>query len=503
MALPPLLPWPRSFVTSPDRCYILDTGAFDADPESHALAVQTELVFGTKHGAGGVPLKLRLDPSLDGGPEAYRLLVRPDEIVLTGATPAGVFYALQTLRQLVSGTGPIECVDIVDAPRFGWRGALVDVGRHFMPIPDLRRFIDAMARYKLNVLHLHLTEDQGWRIEIKKYPRLTEVGSIRKETMAGHYEEQRFDGKPHGGFYTQDELRDLVAYAAERFVTIVPEIELPGHSQAAIAAYPELGCTGEQLEVRTAWGVSENIYNPSAATLRFLEDVLDEVLDIFPSTFIHIGGDEAPKVQWKASPVAQARMKEFGLKDEDELQSWFIGHFGTYLAARGRRLIGWDEILEGGLPADATVMSWRGEEGGIAAAKAGHDVVMAPHPYVYFDQYQSRDKAAEPVGIGGYTNLRKVYDYEPVPSELTEKEAKHVLGAQGELWTEYIPTPSQLEYMAFPRLLALAEVLWTPADRKDFESFWKRVNADLPRLAAQGVNYRKLDEEQREPPRAE
>ena len=321
--------------------------------------------------------------------------------------------------------------------------------------------------------------------------------------MAGHYDEQRFDGNPHGGFYTQDELRDLVAYAADRFITIVPEIELPGHSQAAIAAYPELGCTGKELEVRTMWGVSENIYNPSDSTLAFLEGVLEEVLDIFPSTFIHIGGDEAPKVQWKASAVARARIKQLGLKDEDELQSWFIGHFEKFLASKGRRLVGWDEILEGGLPAGATVMSWRGEEGGIAAARAGHDVVMAPNSYVYFDHYQSRDKTKEPVCIGGYTTLRKVYDYEPVPGELSEEEAKHVLGAQGELWTEYIPSPEWLEYMAFPRLLALAEVDWTPPESKDFESFWSRATEELPRLGALGVNYRELDDEQREPPAAE
>ncbi len=441
-----------------------------------------------------LPVESNIDASIPGGPEAYRLWVRQDSITVTGASPAGVFYGLQTLRQL----GPdYQCVEIEDAPRFVWRGTLVDVGRHFMPISALFKFIDTIAHYKLNVLHLHLTEDQGWRIEIKKYPRLTEVGSIRSETMVGNEISEGFDGKPHGGFYTQAELRSLVAYAAERFVTIMPEIELPGHSQAAIAAYPELGCTDEKLQVRNPWGVSENIYNPSDETLQFLRDVFDEVLDIFPSKFIHIGGDEAPKTQWKTSPIAQARIKEKGLKDEDELQSWFISQFEKYLAGKGRRLVGWDEILEGGLPTGATVMSWRGESGGIEAAKSGHDVIMSPGDFVYLDHYQSRHQDKEPRAIGGCTTLRTVYDYEPVPAALSATEAKHVLGAQGQLWTEYIPTQAQLEYMAFPRLCALAEVLWLPAEKKDFDSFWKRLEGDLPRFEAAGVNFRPLDEEQK------
>jgi hexosaminidase len=482
-----LIPLPRTVRQSEGRCSRL--GDFAALPGTSLVAELTRVAANA-----GLSLELRLDPSLAGGPESYRLSVTPDGISITGGSAAGVFYGAQTLRQL----GPdYPCVEIGDTPRFGWRGALVDVGRHFMPIEALYQFVDALALYKFNVLHLHLTEDQGWRIEIKKYPRLTEVGSMRSETMLGNEVKDGFDGKPHGGFYTQDELRALVAYAAERFVTIMPEVELPGHSQAAIAAYPELGCTGEQLAVRNPWGVSENIYNPSDATLQFLRDVFDEVLDIFPSTFIHIGGDEAPKAQWKTSPIAQARIKEQGLKDEDELQSWFIGQMERYLASKGRRLVGWDEILEGGLPAGATVMSWRGEGGGIEAAKSGHDVIMSPGEYVYLDHYQSAKKASEPRAIGGCTTLRRVYDYEPIPAALTATEAKHVLGAQGQLWTEYIPTPAQLEYMAFPRLCALAEVLWLPAEQKDFDSFWERLEGDLPRLAVRGVNFRKLDEEQK------
>ena len=482
-----LIPLPRDVRVGTGTCKGLEGFSAAADQSLVSELVRTAA-------NAGLAIEIKRDPSLSGGPEAYKLSVRTDGVTITGATPAGVFYAAQTLRQL----GPdFPCVEIEDSPRFGWRGALVDVGRHFMPIESLYKFVDAIATYKFNVLHLHLTEDQGWRIEIKKYPRLTEVGSMRSETMLGNEEKEGLDGKPHGGFYTQDELRGLVAYAEERFVTIMPEIELPGHSQAAIAAYPELGCTGEKLAVRNPWGVSENIYNPSDKTLQFLRDVFDEALEIFPGEFIHIGGDEAPKTQWKTSKIAQARMKEEGLKDEDELQSWFIGQFEKYLASKGRRLVGWDEILEGGLPAGATVMSWRGEAGGIEAARSGHDVIMSPGEYVYLDHYQSAHRENEPRAIGGCTTLRRVYDYEPVPAALNSEEAKHVLGSQGQLWTEFIPTPAQLEYMAFPRLCALAEVLWLPAEMKDFESFWRRLLEDLPRLSERGVNYRRLDEEQR------
>jgi len=437
------------------------------------------------------------------GPEGYRLEVKADSVEISAFKPAGVFYGIQSLRQLlpvesfrkakvdgIAWTAP--CVTVEDQPRFSWRGLHIDVGRHFMPKEFLLKFIDLIALHKMNVMHLHLTEDQGWRIEIKKYPKLTSIGSKRKETMAGHYEENRYDGTPHSGFYTQDDIREIVKYAEDRFVDVMPEIEMPGHSQAAIAAYPELGNTGKQLEVGTHWGVYDNVYNANDTTIHFLQDVLTEVLSLFPSKFIHIGGDECPKTQWHASPEAQAKIKQLGLKDEHELQSWFIHQMDAFLAAKGRRLVGWDEILEGGLAPGATVMSWRGEQGGIAAAKAGHDVIMTPGDSTYFDHYQSRDHKAEGVAIGGFLPLEKVYAYEPVPKELTAEEAKHVLGAQGQLWTEYIPDAKRLEYMAFPRACALAEVLWTPAKEKNYPDFLTRMSAHLERLSILDVNYRKL-----------
>ena len=361
-----------------------------------------------------------------------------------------------------------------------------------MPKAGLYRFIDSMAMLKLNVLQFHFTDDQGWRVEVKKYPKLTEIGSRRKETIVGnHRDSTKYDGIPHAGYYTQADLREIVAYAAERFINVVPEIEMPGHAQAAIAAYPELGNTGEKLEVRTTWGVNKNVFNANESTILFLQDVLKEMMAIFPSKFIHVGGDEVPKDQWKASAEAQARMKALGLKNEEELQSYFIRRMDQFLTANGRRLVGWDEILEGGLAPGATVMSWRGIEGGIAAARAGHDVVMAPTTYTYFDYYQA--KAGEPLALGGFLPLDKVYEFEPIPPELTTEEGRRVLGAQGQLWTEYISTPEYLEYMTFPRMSALAEVVWTPKARKDYSLFLARIRVQEERLRARGVNYRALD----------
>lgn len=451
-------------------------------------------------------IRLRIKPSLGKlGNEGYALSVSPEGVEIAAFQPAGVFYGIQSLRQLLpadifrrakfdNAEWAIPCVSIEDRPRFGWRGMHVDVGRHFMPKEFLFKFIDLIALHKMNVLHLHLTEDQGWRIEIKKYPKLTAIGAWRKETMAGHYEENRFDGIPYGGYYTQEDIREIVRYAEDRYINVMPEIEMPGHSQAAIAAYPEFGNTGKQLEVETKWGVSENVFNVDDRTVDFLKDVLDEVLELFPSKFVHIGGDEVPKTQGHNSPGAQAKMKKLGLKDEHELQSWFVEQMDQYLAAKGRRLVGWDEILEGGLASGATVMSWRGQEGGIAAAKAGHDVVMTPGDSTYFDHYQSRDRKAEGVAIGGYLPLEHVYAYEPVPKELTPEEAKHVLGAQGQLWTEYIADPKRLEYMAFPRTCAISEVLWTEPSAKNYAGFLERLGEHLKRLSILDVNYRKLDQ---------
>ncbi len=430
------------------------------------------------------------------GPEGYRLSVNSRGVKVTAAGRAGLFYGLQTLRQLLpvhtfgsvasSEAISIPCVEIEDHPRFAWRGAMIDPARHFIPKAAVLQFIDVIALHKLNHLHIHLTDDQGWRIEIKKYPGLTDQGSIRKAPAIG-------DGTAHAGFYTQADLRQIVAYAASRFITVIPEIEMPGHAGAALAAYPQYGNTGKILEVKPDWGVHGDIFNPSMETIHFLQDVLTEVMEIFPSKFIHIGGDEVPKEQWIANPAAQAQMKQLGLKNPDELQSWIIKQMDTFLANHHRRLVGWDEILEGGLAPGATVMSWRGISGGIKAAQSGHDVVMAPTDNTYLDYYQSQDTAKEPAAIGGFLPLEKVYSYEPIPSELTPEQAKHVMGVQGQLWAEYISTPSHLQYMAFPRLCAISEVGWSQPAARGWDSFVIRLNRHLPRLAAMGINYRRLD----------
>jgi hexosaminidase len=451
----------------------------------------------------------RLDAALAYlGSEGYRLLVTPRGIEASAPKTAGLLYAAQTLRQLlpaeVYSTAPVvgvvwsvPCVEIEDYPRFAWRGAMLDVCRHFFSKEYVLRFIDALAMHKMNTFHWHLTDDQGWRIEIKQYPKLTEVGGWRKETIAGFHDEKHekpfFDGKPHGGFYTQDEAREVVAYAQARGINVVPEIEMPGHAMAAIAAYPELGNTGKQIEVCTSFGVNSDVFNVEESTIVFMQNVLDEIMAVFPSPFIHVGGDECPKDFWKQSPQAQARMKELGLKDEDELQSYFIGRMDRYLTEHGRRLIGWDEILEGGLAPNATVMSWRGEAGGIAAANADHDVVMASTNYTYLDYYQSEDHKKEPLAIGGYVPLEKVYSFEPVAAGIDDQHARHVLGAQGQIWTEFIAETAHLDYMAYPRLSALAEVTWTPREGKDFKAFSERLKAHLKRLDCAGVKYRKPD----------
>jgi hexosaminidase len=459
--------------------------------------------------AGARGLSIRLDSTLTSlGAEGYRLEAGPSGVAIRAFRPAGAFYAIQTLRQLLpaaifrqakvrAATWTIPAVSIEDYPRFGWRGMHLDVARHFMPKEFVKKFVDLLALHKFNRLQWHLTDDQGWRIAIRQYPRLTEVGAWRRQTLIGRPDRDstqwRFDGQPHGGFYTQEDIAEMVAYAQARFVTLVPEIEMPGHSQAAIAAYPELGNTRDTLPVWTSWGVDQNIVNPGDETLRFEQRVLTEVLALFPGRWIHIGGDEAPKAQWKASPLAQARIKELGLKDEDELQSWFTRQMDAFLSAHGRTLVGWDEILEGGLAPNAVVMSWRGIDGGIAAARAGHDVVMAPGSHTYFDHYQSADSASEPLAIrGAVVPLDTVYAYEPVPTALTPDEARHVLGAQGQLWSEYIPDAKRAEYMGFPRACALAEVLWTPREEKDYADFLRRLVPHLDRLAVLDVNYHRL-----------
>ncbi|WP_030603945.1 beta-N-acetylhexosaminidase [Streptomyces fulvoviolaceus] len=459
----------------------------------------------------GDGIGLQLDPGL--GPEEYRLVSDPTGVLIEGGSAAGVFWGAQTLRQLLGPdayrraplgrdrTWAVPHVTIEDAPRFGWRGLMLDVARHFMPKDGVLRYLDLMAAHKLNVFHFHLTDDQGWRVEIQRYPKLTETGSWRSRTKFGHRASPLWEEKPHGGYYTQDDIREIVAYAAERHITVVPEIDVPGHSQAAIAAYPELGNTdviaasmegAPSLSVWDTWGISPNVLAPTDNTLRFYEGVFEELLDLFPSEFIHVGGDECLKDQWRQSPTAQARIKELGLADEDELQSWFIGHFDKWLTARGRRLIGWDEILEGGLADGAAVSSWRGYQGGIAAARAGHDVVMCPEQQVYLDHRQAPG-ADEPVPIGYVRTLEDVYRFEPVPPELTSAEAAHVLGAQSNVWTEVMEDPARVDYQTFPRLTAFAEVAWSalpaPAER-DFGDFERRMAAHYRRLDALGVAYR-------------
>lgn len=437
--------------------------------------------------------------------EAYELIVGEDQISIKSLTSAGVFYGVQTLRQLlppeIEYNDPslvpnvlewkIPQVQIKDFPRFGYRGMHLDVARHFFPVEFVKKYIDLLAMYKFNRFHWHLTEDQGWRIEIKKYPKLTEIGAWRDSTLIGNYGSGKYDGIRYGGYYTQDEVKEIVAYASERYITIIPEIELPGHSSAALAAYPEFGCFEKEVQVATTWGVFEDIYCPKEETFDFLEDVLDEVIELFPSTYIHIGGDEAPKKQWEESEVAQEVIKREGLKDEHELQSYFVGRIEKYLNSKDRQIIGWDEIMEGGLAPQATVMSWRGESGGIEAAKMQHNVIMSPNASNYFDHFQSEPTENEPIAIGGLTTLQDVYGYEPIPSELTEEEAKYVLGAQGNVWTEYMHSGEKVEYMAFPRAIALSEVLWDQPDERDWDNFLKRLQGQFKRLDILDVNYAK------------
>lgn len=424
----------------------------------------------------------------DLGDEGYELRVSGDGIVLRANTSKGVFWGVQSIRQLLpprkTESVSIEGVRILDKPRFEWRGMHLDVGRHFTPVEFVKRYIDLLAYHKLNTFHWHLTEDQGWRIEIKKYPKLTEVAAWRTEE----------DGSRYGGFYTQDEIRDVVAYAASRHITVVPEIEMPGHTKAVLAAYPELSCTGGPFDVPAKWGIYEDVFCAgNDKTFEFLEDVLEEVMPLFPGTFFHVGGDECPKARWKECAKCQQRIKEEGLASEDELQSWFIKRMARFLASHEKRLVGWDEILEGGLAPSATVMSWRGVKGGIKAAQMGHSVVMSPTTHCYFDYRQADgpDEGGSP--RAPLLTLEKVYEFDPIPADLSPEEAKYVLGGQANVWTERIPTPQRVEYMAFPRTCALAEAVWSVPERRGWSDFSHRLNAHLERLEAMNVNFRRLD----------
>ncbi len=423
--------------------------------------------------------------------ETYWLTIKEHGIDLQATTEAGLFRGTRTLVQLadqeLNGT-PVPCASIIDHPRFGWRGLHLDVSRHFFSVDFVKKYIDLLARYKMNRFHWHLTDDQGWRIEIRKYPRLTEVGAWRKGSQYGPYSDRTYDTTRYGGFYTQEQIREVVAYASARHITVVPEIEMPGHSLAALAAYPALGCTAEPFDVAKGWGVFDDVYCSKDSVFNFLEDVLTEVMELFPGEYIHIGGDECPKVRWQACARCQDRMRTEGLKDEHELQSYFIQRIEKFVNGKGRKIIGWDEILEGGLAHNAAVMSWRGTEGGIAAAKDKHAVVMTPGTHCYFDHYQGAP-AVEPLAIGGYTTVQKVYAYEPIPAELTKEEGRYILGAQGNVWTEYMTTPEHVEYMAMPRMAALAEVLWSPKEVRNEREFIRRLEQELPALDRLHVNY--------------
>lgn len=440
------------------------------------------------------------------GAEGYEMKIEKQQVVIQANERAGFFYALQTLYQLLSPdfvagevkaqprrTFKLPACEIIDYPRFAYRGKHFDSARHFFTLDQVKRHIDLMAFHKLNTLHFHLTDDQGWRVEIKRYPRLQTVASRRKGTIIGHYNDNdqrnpNYDGIPHGGYYTQEELKELVAYAKQRCITIVPEIEIPGHASAALAAYPELGCKGEGYEVQGTWGVFEEVFCTKDSVLEFFKNVFDEVMDIFPSEYINIGGDECPKTNWKLCPKCQAQMRKHGLKDERELQTWFMNQIELYINSKGRKVIAWDEILEGGKQGNPTVLSWQGESGGVEAARLGLDAIMSPAAYLYFDYYQG-EPSCEPLAIGGYTPLRKVYLYEPVPAQLSSEQAKHIIGVQANTWTEYIATYQHLQYMDFPRIAALSEIAWSKKESKDYDGFIDRLEELFAFYDAMNVNY--------------
>ena len=433
--------------------------------------------------------------------EGYILEILEKNINIYSKTNKGAFYAVQTLRQLFPfelennefgiSSIKIPCQVIKDSPKFSYRGMHLDVSRHMFSVDFIKKYIDALAMLKFNTFHWHLTEDQGWRVEIKKYPKLNSIGSYRDSTLVGHYTDKpvTFDKTRYGGYYTQDEIKDIVAFANAREVLIIPEIEMPGHAQAAIASYPFLSCEQKQIGVASTWGVFEDIYCSRESTFNFLEDVLDEVMYLFPGKYIHIGGDEAPKNRWKKCNDCQNLIKSEKLKDEHELQSYFITRIEKYVNSKGKKIIGWDEILDGGLAPNATVMSWRGESGGIKAAKMGHEVIMSPNANLYFDHYQSK-KTGEPVAIGGFTPIEEVYNYNPVPKELSSDEKKYIIGAQANVWTEYMKTSDQVEYMVFPRILALSEVLWS-TNKTNFKEFKSRAQKYFKRLDKLEINYSK------------
>lgn len=512
-----VIPLPQEVVTTQEAPFTLSATTRICYPDGNELLKRNaEFLSGyIKEATGKAPavesiqpeekpqnaIVLGLDTAIS-QKEGYDLKVTAQQITIDGQTANGVFYGIQTLRKSIPATTggaevKLPAAEIKDYPRFAYRGMHLDVGRHFFPVEFVKEYIDLLALHNMNTFHWHLTEDQGWRIEIKKYPKLTEIGSMRSETVIGH-NSGKYDGIPYGGFYTQEQIKEVVAYAQERYVNIIPEVDLPGHMLAALTSYPELGCTGGPYEVEKTWGVFPDVIcigNEKAMV--FLEDVLSEVIELFPSEYIHIGGDEAPRDRWKECPKCQARIKSEKLKAdkkhtaEDRLQSYCMSRIEKFLNGKGRRIIGWDELLEGDVAPNATVMSWRGMQGGIEAAKLGHDVIMTPNTYLYFDYYQTADTKDEPDAIGGYVPLERVYSLEPVPETLNEEEKKHIIGVQANLWTEYIPTTKQVEYMVLPRMAALAEVQWMLPEKKDYRDFTKRLPQLLAFYDRDGRNYGK------------
>ena len=504
-----VIPTPVSLVQNEGSFKLSKNTAFSAStPEAKTvaeyfaaqmnLATGYQITVSDKAASNGIALAI--DEALDVNDEGYTLDVTPQGVTVKAKTPQGLFYGMQTFMQLlpaeiqspavVNGIAwTASCVTVKDEPRFEYRGIMLDPCRHFIPVENVKKHLDVLALFKINRMHWHLTDDQGWRIEIKKYPKLTEVGSKRIDG----------EGTEYSGFYTQDQIKEVVKYAADRFITIVPEIELPGHELAAISAYPELSCKGEPTTPRIIWGVEDIVLCAGKEKpFELLQDVFDEVAPLFPGEYIHIGGDECPKSSWKECPLCQKRIREEGLKAdknhsaEEKLQSYFVQRMEKYLSEKhGKKIIGWDEILEGGLAPNATVMSWRGEKGGIEAAKQKHDVIMTPNTYLYFDYYQTKDTENEPLGIGGYLPLERVYSYEPMPASLTPEEQKYIKGVQANLWTEYIPTFSHAQYMVLPRWAALSEIQWSAPDKKNYEDFLSRLPRLIKWYDAEGYNYAK------------
>lgn len=494
-----------TFTLKPETKIIYDKGNVDLRAIGEKLSDQVEELTGfqlvvteggQKDAAQNIYLSLNKKPDTLGD-EGYSLVVTEQGVQAKANKEAGVFYAAQTIYQLLPvdraedetlASVTIPAVEILDQPRFGWRGLMLDVGRYFYSVDFIKEYIDNIAMHKMNTFHWHLTEDHGWRIEIKKYPKLTEVGAWRQGTQFSRYSKD-INRNAHGGFYTQDEVREIVKYAQERYVTVIPEIEMPGHATAALASYPELSCTGGPFTMPDHWGIQKEIFCAgNEQTFEFLENVLAEVVDLFPSPVIHIGGDEAPKDRWKVCAKCQKRIKDENLKDEHELQSYFITRIEKFVNGKGKKILGWDEILEGGLAPNAMVMSWRGEKGGIAAAKLKHEVIMAPNTYAYLDYHQG-EHDLEPKGFGNLLTLEKVYSYEPRHESFTNEEAEYIKGIQGNVWAEFIHTPEKVQYFAFPRAAALAEIAWSPAAKKDWGSFQRRIEDQYKRYELAEMNY--------------